>query len=128
MSGQRFPSNRPAVCPSCDSELLPEAVYCPSCGRKAVVPSSASRYSLREKVALSLFGLLVMSYYLMLVLAVENRMKVESPEISGAIFATGLLASGLARKRRILFFFLGCLLAVPLIFLAAILGGALRAL
>lgn len=128
MSGQRFPSHRPAVCPSCDTELPPEAVYCPSCGRKVVVPSSVSRYSRREKVALSLFGLLVMSYYLMMVLAVENRIKVESSEISGAIFATGLLVSGVARKRRVLFFFLGCLLAVPLIFLAAILGGALRAL
>lgn len=113
-----------AACSRCGAALPHDAAYCPSCGRKR--DETASTYSLREKVALTLFGLVVLYSYYMLASAIAHRIEIQSGSASATILFTGLLASGIARKRRVLSFFLGCALAVPLMFIAGVLGGALR--
>ena len=115
-------SNAPArtLCARCNAELTSDAAYCPACGRKV------KGYTVREAIGLCLFAFLVLGFYGMIVQAAEDRMRVHPGEIAATLIGTGLLVRGIARKRRVLFFFLGCLFAVPLMFLAAILGGAFR--
>lgn len=120
-------SSLQTACPKCGKALPTDAVYCPACGQKRDKGAAASSYTPREKVGLALFGLVVLYCYYLIAETIAHRMKLQSTWISGTFFFTGLFASGIARKRRVLFFFVGCFAAVPLMFLAGMLGGVMRA-
>lgn len=118
-------------CSQCGAQLSPGAAYCSACGRKVLDQTSQKGSVLldrsrREKAAIAIFSLVVVFCWYELAENVAYRIPAQPYQISSFLLFSGILAASLARKRKVLWFFAGCLASLPLMFVAGLVGGFFR--
>jgi len=121
-------------CKACGSIVSEKAAnFCAACGAKLstaerTTESSIWKLSVRRKFGVTVVALLLaVAWYFFVIGAMHpSPSSPHSSQVSGFALWSGILAAILAHKRRWMWFFLGMIISIPMMFLAQVVGSMLR--